>query len=203
MIEGWKISRWVGLGLVCMVASIPLAMGWSEDSLRIAVRASARTSILLFVFVFSASSLVHLWPSPATRWLLRNRRYLGVSFAISHLLHLDALVAIGVWFPEPFLSELTVPTLLGGGLAYVFIIAMALTSSDWARDGLGSRAWRRLHRVGSYYVWLIFAQSYVPRAFTDYFYVPAAILVVAPLVLRAMAWSKHRSPASRRGAELT
>jgi len=40
-----------------------------------------------------ASSLRRLWPTPASAWLLRNRRWLGLSFATAQATH---LVAIGL-----------------------------------------------------------------------------------------------------------
>jgi len=34
---------------------------------------------------------------PGERWMLANRRYLGVSFAVSHATHLLAIFALGGW----------------------------------------------------------------------------------------------------------
>lgn len=184
-LEGWPITFWAAVAILLMVASIFQAMGWNERSLHVVIRSTAQTSFFLFFLAFTASSLHRLRPSRPTRWLLRNRRYLGVGFAVSHLVHLDALVALGVAYPEPFRSETGVVTLVGGGLAYLFIVAMALTSSDRAQAWLGRRRWRRLHVVGSYYIWALFAQSYLPRAWMDLAYLPFAVAVIAAVGLRA------------------
>src|SRR4029450_126919 len=109
---------------------------------------------------FIASSLRILWPTELTRWLLINRRYIGVSFAASHAIHLFAIVAVMRVAPA---FRLQTATLIGGGGAYVFLAAMTATSFDGAAAWLGPRRWRLLHKTGMYYCWFIFFISYVPR----------------------------------------
>ncbi len=70
---------------------------------------------------------------------------------------------------------------------------MAISSSDAAVARLGRPRWRRLHLVGSWYVWLIFLQSYTPLAVEDPAYIPLAVLPVAVLVLRVARWRKLRA----------
>jgi DMSO/TMAO reductase YedYZ heme-binding membrane subunit len=111
----------------------------------------------------------------------------GVGFAVSHFMHLGALVALGLSFPEPFVGELDALTLVRGGIAYLFITAMVLTSSDRAQEWLGGARWRWLHWRGSYYVWIVFFQSYLPRAWSDPVYVPISVALVAAIVLRGVA----------------
>jgi len=182
--QGWPLVGWAALLLALTSAGIFALEGWSEEAVRTLVRATARVSIVLFLLAFAASSLRRVWRSPASAWLLRNRRYMGVSFGLSHFVHLGALLALGSSFPEPFLSALGLVTILGGGLAYVFIAAMVATSFDRTAAWLGPRRWKLLHRVGSYYIWIIFAQSYLPRALADPRYAPPAIALFAVLALR-------------------
>lgn len=87
---------------------------------------------------------------------------------------------------------------MGGGFAYVLIAAMAATSSDRAVARLGPRRWRRLHTLGAWYVWIVFAQSYAPRALENPFYVPFALAVLAAAGLRALTCARamRRTPAA-------
>lgn len=48
------------------------------------VRVTARTSGVWFMLAFAATPLVALRPTSTTKWLLRNRRYLGLAMAVSH-----------------------------------------------------------------------------------------------------------------------
>jgi len=187
------IVAWVGLGVIVLVMATFALLGFSEEGVRSLVRSTARGAVVLFAAAFSASSLAMLAPGPATRWLRANRRYLGISFALVHGVHLLALVVLAVAFPEPFVSELNAVTLIGGGLAYAFVFGMAATSHDRAVAWLGPRRWSRLHTVGGWYIWLIFAQSYGGRvAEGQGLYVPFVLLLVAVVALRVVRRSRLR-----------
>ena len=71
-------------------------------------------------------------PRPATRFLLRHRRHFGLAFAVSHGIHAVALVTLASMAPALFASLTDLPMYIFGGLAYLFIIAMAATSFDHA-----------------------------------------------------------------------
>ena len=147
--EGWPLVGWAALGLTAMSAAVLLAAGTDEAGLRMLIRATARSSVVVFVLAFSASSLRRLWRGDATAWLLRNRRQLGVSFALSHFVHLAAILEASLRFPG-FRAEVQWLTIVFGGLAYVFIAAMAATSFDRSAAWLGPRRWRQLHLLGSW-----------------------------------------------------
>ena len=193
--SGWPLVGWCSLFLLVFFAAVLAWAGTGEAGIRAVVRHSAQTSLLLFCSAFTASSLVVLYPARATRWMFANRRYLGVSFAVSHSIHLLALMALARVSSE-FVRNLGGVTIAGGGLAYLFIAAMTATSFDRTAAWLGPRAWQRLHRTGSYYIWFLFLLSYVPRALASLAYVPAAGLLVVAIGVRAAArgarWGAQR-----------
>ncbi len=86
-VQGWSIVGWSALAIGIMVSVIWLVHGINEQGMRIAIRATARTSCILFLIAFVASALRRIWSTPLTAWLLKNRRYLGLSFAVSHTYH--------------------------------------------------------------------------------------------------------------------
>ena len=77
----------------------------------------------------------------------------------------------------------TLASLIPGGLAYLFIFAMALTSNDAAMRALGKN-WKRLHTVGIHYIWLIFTLAYAGRIFEPGTRVEG--LIAVPLALAAL-----------------
>lgn len=168
--------------LLVMSAIVLAVAGTGIDGTRMLIRASARTSLLLFVSAFAASSLMRLWPAPATRWTIRNRRWLGLGFAFSHLVHLIAILWLFAGLGDRPLPPMA--TAIGGGIAYVFIALLAATSFDGAVRKLGARNWRRLHKMGVWYIWAIFLFSYGGRAAADPFYLPPALLLVAAAAIR-------------------
>ncbi len=183
MPHGWNLTRVLAAVMIVATFGLFIFLGWNEESVRILIRSTARSSLLLFLIAFSASSLRRLWRHPASAWLLRNRRYLGVSFAVSHALHLFGLLALMLRFDGKADSF----TLVFGSIAYVFVAAMALTSNDRAVRYLGGKRWRILHWVGSYTIWAVFAASYVGRSVVDPTYIPAGIAVIAVWLLRIVA----------------
>jgi DMSO/TMAO reductase YedYZ heme-binding membrane subunit len=191
-LHGWPIVGWATLVVASIVAAI-LAMDGSEAGVRMAIRATARTSVVLFAAAFAASALRRLRPSPATRWLLANRRQLGVSFAVSHFLHLALILALYQWSFARLRAETPMVTLLVGGLGYVFIAAMAATSFDRPAARLGPRWWWRLHTAGGWLVWFIFFQSFNLQAPRRPILIPFALLIDAVLVVRITAARARRA----------
>jgi sulfoxide reductase heme-binding subunit YedZ len=200
--EGWSIVGAVAVALIMVVTMEAMMTGAPVDGVRGIIRATARSSFVLFSLAFTASAVRYFWPNAWTRWQLRNRRYLGVSFALSHFVHLLAILALGRIATEELAAGANAITWIFGGLAYVFIGLMAATSFDSTARLVSPRAWSLLHTVGSYYIWLIFANSYLSRAVAMPAYIPVAALVIFILGLRIAARvSRARarlSPASLR-----
>ncbi len=157
-----KIPTWLfAATLISSLATVagPLMLfGVSEQGWQLAARYTVRVSFPLFLMAYLAGPLMVLWRSNVSRWLIRNRRYLGLNFAIAHMIHLGALTSYFV-----FLQVMPdAQVVIGGGLAYVLIFAMAATSNDWSVNKLGAN-WQRLHTVGQHYVWFIFLITYMGR----------------------------------------
>ena len=190
--RGPRVAVVLSLALAAL-AGLQLAVwGSGEEGIRVLVRSSARSSVLLFSLAFTASSARVLWQNGVTKWLLANRRYLGLSYAASHAIHLLALIAL---YPasDDFRTSLNAVTLVGGGIAYAFTAAMAATSNDASVAALGRRRWTLLHTVGGWFIWFVFAQSYLPRAFLYPAYLPAAGVVLAVPALRGARRMRRRA----------
>ncbi len=194
-LEKWGITFWIFVGLVCWHAAILAVLGWNEEGVRTVVRASARASLTLFLLAFSASGLRRLWRTQASAWLLRNRRYLGVSFAVSHALHLMSLIVLGSLFPDRFYRDLNPVVPVAGSIAYLFVAAMAATSFDRSAAWLGPRRWKLLHKTGGYVILAVFAFNFVEMALADPFYLPFALAIVAVLGLRVAGRLRPPRPA--------
>ena len=154
----WWLILGTGAISIAIVLGTFAVYGTGEEGLQLATRYTVRDSFPLFLLAYTASAWVTLTHAPASKWLLRNRRYIGLSFALAHTIHFAMIVSYFSLTP----AELDFVTILFGGLAYLFIWVMAATSNDWSVRTLG-RNWKRLHLVGSHYVWLIFVLTYGPR----------------------------------------
>lgn len=166
------------------------AFGAGEQGLTLANRYLARLAFLIFLLPFSAGALRTLWPSAASRALLRQRRALGLAYATVQLTHAATIVALFRATPADFAWDVSV---VGGSLGFVFVVALAATSNDAAERRLGGRAWARLHRTGIWYLWGIYVVTYVGRiAERDVSYAPLLLLALAGMGLRAAAARRRR-----------
>lgn len=186
-LNGWRLTGWIMLALTAMTVVAAVGAPDPVEAARLVLRLTARTSLLLFMLAFTASSLARLLPSPATRWQRRNRRYLGVGFAGSHFIHALAIVALARLDPGLFL-ELTNPvSYVAGGLAYLLILLMTATSFDRTAALIGPRAWMWLHTVGAWYIWMAFALNFGKRFAMNPMYWPAIAIIVLALIIRLLA----------------
>jgi sulfoxide reductase heme-binding subunit YedZ len=191
-VGGWRLVGVLSLLLAAMAFYFLVGHGWDVEGIRLVIRATARTSLVLFSLAFTASALAQLAPSAVTRWQRRNRRYLGVSFAVSHGIHLLALIALARSNPELFWKLTNVANIALAGTGYLFIFAMAVTSFDRTAAWLGLRKWRLLHLIGGWYIWISFATAVGKRVPLDPFYYPLAALVIAAGVVRLVAIYRRR-----------
>lgn len=190
--EGWGLFRTLTLALSAMALGFLFAIGWDTEGYRMVIRATARTSLVLFLAAFAASAAFKLWPGALTRWLRRNRRQLGLGFAMSHFIH--ALAIIALWRTDPSLFWLlsNPRSIATGGAAYVFIALLAATSFDRMVKALGPKAWGRLHWWGAWIVALSFIFTNGKRIPVSGWYALPVALVVAVIVLRVVAGRKQR-----------
>lgn len=146
--EGWRLFAVLTLTLLALSVWIAGMRQFEVEGVRMVIRFTARSSLLLFCMAFSAAALARLWPNAWTRWQRRNRRYLGVTFAASHGIHAVAIAAFAVMDPAGFAAATSIASYIFGGIGYAFIIVMTATSFDRTAKALGAQAWRRLHLIG-------------------------------------------------------
>lgn len=192
-LHGWNITYWVG-GLILLAVTLFLVSSpWNADSILVAIRSTGRSSLFLFSLAFTASSVYYFWKAPFSKWVLQNRRYIGVSFAASHFIHLGLITLVSVVFPEPFLEDQAPSQWIFGGIGYVFIALMALTSSDKAQHRLGMKNWKKLHLIGGYYLWFVFFMTYIKHTkIAPGFYTPFLVFTIAVLLLRLIKHFKAK-----------
>jgi sulfoxide reductase heme-binding subunit YedZ len=97
-------------------------------------------------------------------WLLRLRRMLGLFTFFYATLHLLAFIGLEHAFAIDAIARdaFKQPYIGAGFAAYLLLIPLAATSSQWAIRQLGGRRWQELHRsiyligilAGGHYFWL-------------------------------------------------
>jgi methionine sulfoxide reductase heme-binding subunit len=192
-VNGWRVFWLLAALESALFAGGIAVLGTDEAGLRALTRFTVRVSFTIFIAVYAAAPLRKLFASPVTRWLARNRRYLGVSFAWAHALHALAIALLARSLGDAFEADTT--TLVGGGLGYLLTAAMALTSFDRTARWLGPHRWGQLHRAGLHWLWFVFALNWTSLAATSPSYLPFAALTWSAAALRLAALrARRRSP---------
>jgi methionine sulfoxide reductase heme-binding subunit len=166
--------------------------GYELKTFVVALGVLTKVSFLWFVLVFITRPLHDLLHNRATAWLLANRRYLGLTFAVWHLIHWPILAAmLHIAGPAEFyrgLRHILVPATVG----LVLITLLAITSNNASQRILGKQGWRALHTISIYAIWIWFARIYVFGKLLrtnqhPYIFVYVGILFAAMALRLAMA----------------
>ena len=191
--EGWRLFVVLMLTLTALSLWIAGMHAFDVDGVRRVIRFTAKTSLLFFCLAFSAGALWRLWPNTWTHWQRRNRRYLGVTFAGSHGIHLIAVVAFATMDPAGFAAATSKATYIFGSIGYAIIFAMTATSFSYPARAIGPHAWRILHLSGGYFLWAQFMVSFGKRVPDMPLYAIFLIPLVAAMAARLVAMAASRS----------
>ena len=181
-----QFNRWTIVATMAVLLAAVFAITWgtqgiAENNTRFLIRFTARSSCLAFLFAFIAAPLQRRWSSPVSQWLSQNRRFLGLSMAVSHTYHAIAFSTLQIAIQhQPLHGD---PLSI---LGYVFLIGMTITSFPTTAKAIGRKAWRVLHTAGMYYFWLAFALESGMRAMREWGYLVLTLLVTIALIIRIL-----------------
>ncbi|MEH6591964.1 MAG: hypothetical protein V7746_17005 [Halioglobus sp.] len=197
------LNEWRLLGLIALpisVAVIITMMGLDlsqAESVSSMIQFSVRCSVPWLYLAFAASSVYALFPGEASRWLLRNRKIMGLCFAAGMAWQLLFIVWLVTVHSDYFANEVYVlRDLIEGLLGYAFLIAMIITSFKAGRSLIKPKQWKLLHKSGIYFLWAYAWSVYWYELFyytevdaVDYAYYWFGITAWG---LRVAAWTKKR-----------
>jgi DMSO/TMAO reductase YedYZ heme-binding membrane subunit len=197
-LRGWQLFSLISMLIVVMSALAVALQPELIDGLRSAIRATARTSFALFLTAFTASAFAVLVPSPFSKALVRERRFIGLAFAFSHFVHAALIYAYGQLNTE-FWPARSVVDNIPGSTGYLLILLMTLTSFKAPARLLGPKAWKALHVTGMWVIVAVFAFSNFKRIPMSAWYVLPFGLTCAAVAIRlvgklALASKRRQAP---------
>jgi len=185
---------------MCIAAAVAmtrvdLSSPWGVSAM---IQFSVRLAVPWLFIAFAASSLAVVFPGSFTRWLLRNRRIVGLCFAAGMAWQLFFILWLVTGYWDYYLQEAySVYDLSEQIPGYLVLIAMVVTSFRPGRSKLSPRQWKILHKGGLYFLWGVVWSTYWFELFyyediqvIDYVYYWAGF---AAWGVRAFAWSKKRT----------
>lgn len=161
---------------------------------------SVRWAVPFIYLVVAASALPVLFPGSFATWLLHNRKYIGMCFAIAMAWQGAFIFLVSNFHRQYYFEEIYhLRDELEGSTGYIFLTAMVLTSFRFGRKYLTQKQWKLLHRSGVYFLWaypfsvywwnLSYYENPQP---IDYVFYWSGFLAFA---LRIAAWARRRQHA--------
>lgn len=195
--HGWSLFSLLSLLVLLMTALILALNPDLVEATRSAIRATARTSFALFLAAFTASAFAVLVPSSFSKTLVRERRFIGLAFAFSHLVHALLIYTYGQLNPEFWPGRTTVGN-IPGSVGYLFIVLMTLTSFQATTRLIGRRAWKTIHVSGMWVLAAVFTYSNFKRIPLSAWYVVPFGIMCAAIAIRLIGklarLQKRRTP---------
>jgi DMSO/TMAO reductase YedYZ heme-binding membrane subunit len=161
------------------------------------IRLSVQLASPWIYLAFVATALGQLFPSSFSSWLLRNRRYVGLSFAAGfgwQAVFIAVLLGLhGDYYATTLHDTAEFITRM---LSYTLLLALTVTSFFPVRRAMDPKHWRLLHRVGIWYFWAAIWVSYAETVMAGDTRAIAIVFVISGLLaltLRCGAFLKKRS----------
>ena len=109
-----------------------------EETIRILIRYSAKISATIFCLAFVIGPIHYLLSTKFTQQLVSIRPQLGLAFATVHFYHLFTLLFLQQSF-HPVFTLAKSTSLFAGGMAYLFVLLLAITTFPNFKDRLSSK----------------------------------------------------------------
>lgn len=190
----WLVTGPISIAMMIAMAGADLSSGAGVSSM---IQLSVRCAVPWLYVAFAASSVHVLFPGLLTRWLLRNRKYFGLSFAAAMGWQALFILWMVIVYSDYYINEVYVlRDAIEGVVGYLFLAAMTLTSFPIGRKRLSPKQWRYLHKGGIYFLWAYAFSVY----WWNLFYYPNPVLIdyifywsgFLAWAARAAAWNKKR-----------
>ena len=200
----WLISIPMCIVIVIAMIGADMSTGAGVSTM---IGFSVRLAVPFIFLVVAISSVQTLFPGPFSMWLLRNRKYIGMCFAVVMAWQGLFIFIMSYFFREYYFADVYFfRDELEGSIGYIFLPAMVVTSFEFGRKHLSPKQWKLLHKSGIYFLWAYAFSTYwwslcnglscyKNPVLLDYIYYSVGFLAFA---LRIAAWGKQRQQAVKR-----
>jgi hypothetical protein len=162
---------------------------------------SVRWAIPFIYFTIAASSAHILFPGEFSKWWLRNRKYVGLVFALAMFWQGVFIFTMSTFFRDYYFENIYYfRDELEGSVGYIFLGFMVLTSFPFARKKVNLYQWTLIQKAGIYFLW---AYPFSVYWWNLYYYKSTDLLDYVlywsgflAFAMRIAAWGKSRISAA-------
>ena len=195
----WLIS--IPMSIVIAIATMNTDLSTGEGVSHM-IGYSVRWAIPFIYLVVAASSVQILFPGPFPMWWMRNRKYIGLCFAVAMAWQGMFIFVVSTFLRDYYFKDIYYfRDELEGSIGYIFLAAMVVTSFRFGRKYFDPMQWKLVHKGGIYFLWAYpfsvywWNLSYATPRPLDYIFYYGGFLAFA---LRIAAWGKKRKQAAKK-----
>ena len=196
----WLISIAMSTVMIIEMMGTDMSTGEGVSSM---IGFSVRFAVPLIFLVVAASSVQILFSGPLPMWWLRNRKFIGMCFAVAMAWQGLFIFMMSNFFREYYYEDVyLLRDEIEGSIGYILLPAMVVTSFHFCRKYLSQKSWKLLHKSGIYFLWAYPFSVYWWNI--SYYENPEPIDYVfywsglTAFALRIAAWGKKRKQAAMR-----
>jgi len=190
----WLIATPMSIVMIVAMMRVDLSTGPGVSAM---IGFSVRWAVPFIFIIVATSSIQALFPGPFSNWLLRNRKYVGLCFAVAMAWQGLFISMMSLFFRDYYFGEIyLLRDELEGTVGYIFLTAMVATSFPFGRKHLSQKQWNLIHKSSLYFLWAYafsvywWNLSYYPNPEpNDYILYWSGFVAFA---LRIVVWSKKR-----------
>lgn len=166
--------------------------GFTKEAYRASITFTMRYCTVLFSLAYMARGLHVIFKTGLTRFLLANRKIMGIAFTYSFIFHLCELAFLH--------STITMsPVMYGLELIPIaFINLMGITSLIMVEKNMSRKLWKTIHTWGSIVIWIALFKNYIliffiPSLLGDrsIFYLGSFLVGITPFVRLYLIYRKR------------
>jgi len=196
----WLISGPISIFMIINLLAVDASTGAGISEM---IQFSVRWAVPFVYLVIATSSVQILFPGPFSRWLMRNRKYIGLCFAVAMAWQALFIFIMSYFFHEYYYSDVYYfRDEIEGSIGYIFLPAMVLTSFNFGSKLLTPKQWKLLHTSGIYFLWAYPFSVY----WWNLYYYDNPVLIdyvfywvgFVAFALRIVAWGKQRYELSKK-----
>ncbi len=189
----WLISIPISIVIINAMMAADLSTGTGVSHM---IGYSVRWAVPFIFIVVAISPLKVLFPNIFTLWLLRNRKHIGLCFAVAMAWQGLFIFVVSTFLRDYYFKEIYYfRDELEGTVGYIFLAAMVVTSFRFSRKYFNAMQWKLIHKGGLYFLWAYpfsvywWALSGTQPRTLDYIFYWGGFVAFA---LRIAAWGKKR-----------
>ncbi len=155
MINKWNLFWLISAPMSFIIAVVMFQHDMSDpNDVSEMIGFSVRWAVPLIFIVTAASAAKTLHSNAFTLWWFRNRKYIGLCFAVAMMWQGSFIFFMSIMYRDYYFEDVyLLRNEIEGSIGYIFLLAMIVTSFKTGSKYLNPQQWKLVHKIAVYFLW--------------------------------------------------